>query len=133
MAEGLIYMLNHWDGLTRFLEDGRIELDTNTVERAIRPIAPSRKNSLFAGSDDGADHWAVIASLLETTKLNNVDPLAWMSATLRKLANGHSARDLDAFMPWNFERITGRTQWDAEADLRQSLLAEGTQHEGEKL
>jgi transposase len=72
------------------------------VERAIRPIALSRKNSLFAGSDLGADNWAVTASLLETAKLNGVDPLAWLSEILNKLANGHSNKDLEALMPWHF-------------------------------
>lgn len=108
MAEGINYMLDRWDGLTRFLHNGRVELDTNVVERSIRPIALSRKNSLFAGSDDGAEHWAIIASLIETAKLNGVDPLAWMSATLTKLANGHSAKNLEPLMPWNFERIPAR-------------------------
>jgi transposase len=63
-------MRSHWEGLTRFLDDGRIELDTSPVERSIR------KNALFAGSDGGAEHCAVIASLIKTCKLNDVDPLA---------------------------------------------------------
>jgi transposase len=104
MADAINYMLDRWDGLTRFMGDGRIELDTNVVERSIRPIALSRKNSLFAGSDLGADNWAVIASLLETAKLNSVDPLAWLISTLTKLANGHSSKDLDALMPWTFTK-----------------------------
>jgi hypothetical protein len=58
--------LNHWDGLARFLDDGRIELDTNIVERSIRPIVLNRKNALFAGHDQGAENWACIASLVET-------------------------------------------------------------------
>ena len=61
LAKAIRYVLTHWDGLTRFLGDGRIELDTNTVERAIRPLALTRKNSLFAGSEGGAQHWAVLA------------------------------------------------------------------------
>jgi hypothetical protein len=64
LAEALRYALRHWTGLVLFLEDGRLELDTNTVERAIRPIALGRKNSLFAGSDGGARHWAIVASLI---------------------------------------------------------------------
>src|SRR6516164_6699401 len=58
--------MNHWDGLTRFLDDGRIELDTNIVERSIRPLVLNRKNALFAGHDQGAENWACIASLIET-------------------------------------------------------------------
>ena len=65
IAQAIRYGLNHWDGLVRFLEDGRIELDTNSVERAMRPIALSRKNSLFAGHDEGAANWALLASLIE--------------------------------------------------------------------
>jgi transposase len=64
LAEAIRYALRHWTGLVLFLDDGRLELDTNTVERAIRPIALGRKNSLFAGSDGGARHWAMMASLV---------------------------------------------------------------------
>ncbi|RWA99105.1 MAG: IS66 family transposase, partial [Mesorhizobium sp.] len=63
LAEAIRYTLSRWEGLSRFLDDGRIEIDSNTVERSIRPIALNRKNALFAGSDGGAEHWAVIASL----------------------------------------------------------------------
>ena len=63
IAEVIRYGLNHWDGLVRFLDDGRIELDTNIVERSIRPIVLNRKNALFAGHDQGAENWAAIASL----------------------------------------------------------------------
>ena len=87
LAEALAYGLNHWDGLCRFLEDGRIEIDSNTVERSIRGLALTRKNALFAGHDRGAAGWAMIASLLETCKLNSVDPLAWTTDVLTKLVN----------------------------------------------
>jgi len=76
IADDIRYGLNHWDGLTRFLDDGRIELDTNIVERGIRPIVLNRKNALFAGHDEGAQNWACIASLIETCKLNGVEPQA---------------------------------------------------------
>ena len=62
MAEAIRYALTRWDGLIRFIDDGHLELDTNPVERAMRPIALGRKNHLFAGSDEGAEHWAVIAT-----------------------------------------------------------------------
>jgi hypothetical protein len=71
--------------LVLFLEDGRVELDNNTVERAIRPIALGRKNSLFAGSAGGARHWAIVASLVATAKLNGVEPLAWLTDVLERL------------------------------------------------
>jgi hypothetical protein len=76
LAEAIRYALSRWVGLTRFLDDGRIEIDANVVERSIRPIALNRKNALFAGSDGGGEHWAIIASLIETCKLNAVDPHA---------------------------------------------------------
>src|ERR1700742_3763449 len=74
IADELRYGLNHWEGLVRFLDDGRVELDTNIVERGIRPIVLNRKNALFAGHDGGAENWARVASLIETCRLNDVDP-----------------------------------------------------------
>jgi hypothetical protein len=84
LAEAIRYALRHWTGLLLFLDDGRVELDNNTVERALRPIALGRKNSLFAGSDGGARHWAVVASLVATAKLNGVEPLAWLTDVLER-------------------------------------------------
>jgi hypothetical protein len=74
IAEAMRYGTSHWQGLCRFLDDGRIEIDTNTVERSIRPIALNRKNALSAGSDEGGANWAIIASLIENPKLNGVNP-----------------------------------------------------------
>src|SRR5438034_489732 len=87
IAEEIRYGFNHWDGLTRFLDDGRIELDTNIVERGMRPIALNRKNALFAGHDEGAQNWAAIASLVETCKLHGMDPQAYFADVLEKLVN----------------------------------------------
>ncbi|MGY4343580.1 transposase [Bradyrhizobium sp. GM7.3] len=70
LAEDIRYALNHWQGLTRFLEDGRLELDTNPVENAIRPVCLTRKNALFAGHETGAENWALLASIVATCKLN---------------------------------------------------------------
>jgi transposase len=101
LAEAIRYALRHWQGLVLFLEDGRIELDTNTVERAIRPIALGRKNSLFAGSNGGAHHWAVVASLLATAKLNGVEPLAWLTDVLERMVSGQTkAHELARLLPW---------------------------------
>src|SRR5260370_346107 len=100
IAEAIRYGLNHWDGLPRFLEDGRIELDTNIVERGMRPIALNRKNALFAGHDQGAENWAAIASLVETCKLHGVDPQAYFADALTKLVNLWPASRLDELMPW---------------------------------
>jgi hypothetical protein len=100
IAEHLNYALNHWDGLTRFLNDGRIELDTNIVERSIRPIVLNRKNALFAGHDQGAENWACVASLIETCKLCGVEPQAYLTDVLTKLVNLWPASRLDELMPW---------------------------------
>jgi hypothetical protein len=81
------YGLSRWEGLGRFLDDGRIEIGTNTVERSIRPIALNRKNAPFAGSDEGGVNWAIIASLIETAKPNGVNPHAWLADTLTTLVN----------------------------------------------
>jgi transposase len=100
IADEIRYGLNHWEGLTRFLDDGRIELDTNIVERGIRPIVLNRKNALFAGHDEGAQNWACIASLIETCKLNGVDPQAYLTDVLTKLVNLWPASRIDELMPW---------------------------------
>jgi transposase len=102
VAEAIRYGLNHWDGLLRFLADGRIEIDSNTVERGMRGIALDRKNALFAGHDLGAEGWAMHASLIETCKLNSVDPLAWMTDVLTKLVNLWPASRIDELMPWAY-------------------------------
>lgn len=100
IGEAIRYALTRWDGLSRFLDDGRIDLDSNTVERSIRPLALNRKNALFAGSDEGGDNWAVIATLIENCKLSGINPHTWLAETLIKLANGHPANDVGALMPW---------------------------------
>jgi len=104
LAEAINYALSRWEGLTRFLDDGRIELDNNTVERSIRPITLNRKNALFAGSDGGADHWATIATLIETCKLNEIDPLSYLTDVLARIVSGHPNRDIDALLPWAYRK-----------------------------
>lgn len=101
-SEAIRYALSRWDGLCRFIDDGRVDIDSNVVERAIRPIALNRKNALFAGSDGGAEHWAVIASLIETCKLTAVDPYAYLTDILTKIVNGHSNSRLDELLPWAY-------------------------------
>jgi transposase len=110
IAEAIRYGLNHWDGLIRFLEDGRIELDTNIVERGMRPIALNRKNALFAGHDVGAENWACLASLVETCKLHGIDPQAYFADVLTKLVNLWPESRLDDLMPWAWaaQRSTDR-------------------------
>ena len=88
LAQAIRYALNHWNGLILYLDDGRLEMDTNTVERAMRPVALGRKNALFAGADSGGRHWAIVATLIQTAKLNDVDPLAWLTDVLRTHRGG---------------------------------------------
>src|SRR6516165_10611713 len=106
LADAIRYALTRWDALCRFLDDGRIELDTNTVERAIRPITLGRKNHLFAGSDGGADRWATVCSLITTAKLNNVEPFAYLKDVLERMSNGHHMSQLDDLLPWNWRPET---------------------------
>ncbi|WP_457664028.1 IS66 family transposase [Sinorhizobium medicae] len=101
-AEAIRYALTRREALERFLTDGRIEIDSNIVERAIRPQTITRKNSLFAGSEGGGRTWAAVATLLQTCKMNGVDPLDWLSQTLTRIAQGWPASEIEALMPWNF-------------------------------
>ncbi|AFL50943.1 transposase [Sinorhizobium fredii] len=101
-AEAIRYALTRRETLERFLRDGRIEIDSNIVERAIRPQTITRKNSLFAGSEGGGRTWATVATLLQTCKMNGVDPLDWLSLTLTRIAQGWPASEIEALMPWNF-------------------------------
>jgi transposase len=105
LAQAIRYALNHWDGLVRYLDDGRLELDTNTVERAMRPVALGRKNALFAGADSGGRHWAIVATLIQTAKLNEVDPLAWLTDVLQRIVAGRTKRnELVSLLPWNWKQ-----------------------------
>lgn len=101
LADAIRYGTRRRADFERFLHDGRIDIDNNTVERTIRPQTITRKNSLFAGSDGGGRTWATLATLLTTAKLNNVDPQAWLKLTLERIATGWPNRKLDALMPWN--------------------------------
>jgi len=102
MAAAIRYALNHWQGLTRFLDDGRIDLDSNIVERSMRPQALTRKNALFAGHDDGAESWAIVASLIETCKLGGIDPYTYFADVLVRLVNLWPMSRLDELLPWNW-------------------------------
>ncbi|NMN74477.1 IS66 family transposase [Rhizobium sp. 57MFTsu3.2] len=102
-AEAIRYALTRREALECFLTDGRIEIDSNIVERAIRPQTITRKNSLFAGSEGGGRTWATLATLLQTAKMNNVDPLDWLSQTLTRIAQGWPVSEIEALMPWNFK------------------------------
>jgi transposase len=103
LAEAIRYAIARWAGLKRFLDDGRVELDTNPVERAIRPVALGRKTHLFAGSDGGGHRWGVICSLIETCKLDDVEPYAYLTDVLQHMIDGHPVNRLDDLLPWTWK------------------------------
>jgi hypothetical protein len=113
------YAIRHWPGLIVFLEDGRIEMDTNVVERAIRPITLNRKNALFAGSDGGARHWAIAMTLIQTAKMNDVEPMAWLTDVLERIVSGRTkSHELHTLLPWNWKPMD-----NAARHVRQAALA----------
>jgi transposase len=104
LAIAIRYTLNHWAGLTAFLNDGRIEIDSNTVERTMRAVALGRRNSLFAGSCGGAESWAVLASLLQTARLNGLDPFTWLNDVLERIVSGAvKSHELGQLLAWNWK------------------------------
>ena len=104
LAEHIRYAHDHWHGLILFLEDGRIEVDNNMIERQMRPIAIGRRNSLFAGNEGGARSWAILASLLQTAKLNGLDPFTWLNDVLTRIVSGEvKNNDLDQLLAWNWK------------------------------
>ena len=100
-AKAIDYMLKRWPAFTRFLGDGRICLSNNAAERTLRGVAIGRKAWLFAGSDRGGERAAAMFTLIETAKLNDVDPQAWLADVLRRI-NDHPASRLDELLPWNW-------------------------------
>lgn len=103
LAEAIRYGLRHWPGLCRFLDDGRLEMDSNTVEREIRPVAVTRKAALFAGSEGGGEAWAIATTLIRTAILNGVDPQAWLTDVLERVVTGEvSSTALDTLLPWTW-------------------------------
>jgi len=101
VAEPIDYMLRRWDRFIRFIDDGRICLTNNAAERALRGFALGRKSWLFAGSERGADRAAVMAALITTAKMNDVDPQVWLADVLARIAE-HPAHRLDDLLPWNW-------------------------------
>lgn len=102
-------MLARWTALTRVFDDGRIALDNNPAGRALRAVAVGRKNYLFAGSDSGAERAAVFYTLIETAKLNGLDPEAYLRDVLTRIAD-HPAKRLTDLLPWNWMPLTPLAQ-----------------------
>jgi transposase len=104
LTKAINYMLAHWSGLTRFLDDGRIEPDTNIVERPIRFIAIGKKNSLFCGDEGGGRTWAILSTLLQTARLNEVDPEVWLVDVLERVVSCETTNDrLAELLAWNWK------------------------------
>ena len=101
------YSLKRWAAFTRFLDDGRICMTNNAAERAVRGIAVGRRNWTFCGSDSGGNRAAVIYTLIETCKLNHVDPRAWLADVLARIAD-HPAKRIDELLPWNWKAARER-------------------------
>jgi hypothetical protein len=100
LAEALRYSLPRWDALIRYTKDGRLDICNNAAERAIRPLALGRKNWTFAGSDAGGESAATIYTLIETAKLNGLDPEAYLRHLIARIAD-HPARRIDELLPCN--------------------------------
>ena len=103
LAQAIGYTLTHWKALTRYCDDGRIEIDNNAAERALRGVGLGRKNYLFFGSDAGGERAAAIYSLVETAKLNGLDPEAYLREVFERIAD-HPINRIDELLPWNIGR-----------------------------
>jgi len=100
LGEAMAYMLKRQDGFRLFLDDGRVDIDSNLVENAIRSPAMNRRNALFAGHDEGGRNWPRFASLIGTCKMTGVEPYAYLRDLFTSIAKGHPAKDIGALMPW---------------------------------
>jgi transposase len=106
LAKAIRYALGHWSGLGVFLTDGRVEVDNNTVERTIRPIGLGRKNALFAGSAGGGESWAILASLINTAKLHDIDPQTYLADVLERIVSGQTKINaLHELLPWHWKKM----------------------------
>jgi transposase len=101
LAGAIRYSTSRWDALTRYVDDGRLEMSNNAAERAIRPVALGRKNFLFAGSDAGGRRAAIMYTLIESAKLNEINPEAWLTDVIARIAD-HPINRIDELLPWNW-------------------------------
>jgi hypothetical protein len=102
LAAAMRYALSRWEALTRYCDEGRLEIDNNAAERSIRPLALGRKNYLFAGSDAGGQRAAAIYSLIEAAKLYGLDPQMWLRDVLGRIPD-HPVNRVSEFLPWNWK------------------------------
>lgn len=101
-SDAMKYALKRWAGFTRFLDDGRIEIDNNAAERAIRPVTLQRKNALFTGHQLGAENWAAISSLVETCKMLDINPYAYLCDVLARIITRADTDPIDDLLPYNW-------------------------------
>ena len=102
LGKAFNYALGRWQALVCFATDGRLSIDNNLSERLLRGVAITRKNFMFVGSDRGGDRAAIFYTLIESAKLNGLDPEAYIAAVIDRMAKGHLSSALDALLPWNF-------------------------------
>ena len=103
LAKAIQYALSRWEALTRYADDGRLAIDNNVAERALRGIAITRKNFLFLGSEAGGERAAVLYTVLESAKLNGLDPQAWLTDVIQRMATGHPNNRLTELLPWHWQ------------------------------
>ena len=104
LAAAIRYGLRHWEGLGRFLVDGSLELDTNSVEREIRPVVVTRKAALFAGSEGGGETWAITTTLIRTAIINGINPQTWLTDVLERMVRGEvRSTELATLLPWAWQ------------------------------
>ncbi len=101
LGKALQHALGRWEALTRYADDGRLAIDNNLAERLLRGIAVTHKNFLFLGSDKGGDRAAILYTLIETAKLNALNPEVYLAYTIDQLARGHLASRLSELLLWN--------------------------------
>jgi transposase len=108
LAKAIQYALSRWEALTRYAGDGRLAIDNNVAERALRGIAITRKNFLFLGSDTGGERAAILYTVLETAKLNGLDPQAYLADVINRIAGSHPINRLGELLPWNWQHQPAR-------------------------
>ena len=101
LGKAVAYALNQWHRLIIYVEDGRLSIDNNMAENAIRPFVVGRKNWLFAGTPEGAEASALLYSLIETAKANKLEPYAYLRFIFEKLPTAKSLQDYESLLPWN--------------------------------
>ena len=110
IAKAINYTLRHWDGLTRFCEDGRYLIDNNHTEREIKPFVIARKNFLFAGSQEGARALCLHFSLIRSAKPHKIDPYQYYVEIMKAVPHCETAEDYEALLPWNIDLVKVTTK-----------------------